>query len=85
VQLKLNGRDCISCGICMDVCEVKAIEMRSKVTRRVEGNLMSYLLLKDPGIPNTPMTFPYLAYPENCDSCLLCVNQCPVQVLELLA
>ena len=30
------------------------------------------------------MTFPYLASPEKCNGCGVCVRECPVNALELL-
>jgi ferredoxin len=86
-SLKLNGRHCISCGICMDVCRPRAIAMRTNRSRGVEGETLTYLDLRSASnvepAPEPMMTFPYLAYPDLCDGCALCVNECPVVALEL--
>jgi ferredoxin len=86
-KLKLNGRTCVSCGICMDVCQPDAIVMRTNTPRRIEGNVLSYLQLCSDGNCELPpaemMTFPYLADPQLCDGCALCVTECPVDALEL--
>ncbi len=36
-SLKLLARNCISCGICMDVCETKAIAMHTTWPKSPEG------------------------------------------------
>ena len=86
-SLKLNGKSCISCGICMDVCRPGAIAMRTNQPKGVEGKTLSYLSLRSPGnaeqMAEPMMTFPYLAYPDLCDGCALCVNECPTVALEL--
>jgi ferredoxin len=86
--LRLNARACLSCGICMDVCPPRAISMRTASRKRVEGARLTLPLLGSFGEPSSElasmMTFPYLAIPEQCDGCGLCVQQCPVPALELL-
>lgn len=74
-ELKLNARQCICCGICMDVCRPAAISMRLWRGRRVEGNLVA----------TEAMSFPYLAQPVRCDGCMECANQCPVSALSVSA
>lgn len=41
-HLKLAARQCISCGICMDVCAPRAIALRPHAARRVEGPALAY-------------------------------------------
>ena len=86
-SLKLLAKDCISCGICMDVCDTKAIAMRITWPRSPEGKVLTHRLLwsgdqEKLSLPQM-MTFPYLARPELCDGCKMCVDQCPVNALEL--
>jgi ferredoxin len=86
-SLRLLAKDCISCGICMDVCAPCAISMRTARTRSPEGNVLTHRFLE----PQNPeerasaqmMTFPYLARPALCDGCNACVEQCPVGALVL--
>jgi hypothetical protein len=40
-ELRLQSKECISCGICMDVCRPKAVGMRQWRGKRVEGNYVS--------------------------------------------
>ena len=87
-ELRLDAKQCISCGICMDVCKPGAMEMRHWHSRTVEGPYLSYLVLRmkrnreEP--PVAMMSFPYLARPEQCDGCMDCVRECPVSSLALV-
>jgi ferredoxin len=86
-KLRFNARQCISCGICMDVCSRGALSMRAHILNTIEGSCLSYFGLQ-PGntreLPsNVMMTFPYLAQPHLCDGCLECMEECPVTALEL--
>jgi len=86
-SLKLLAKNCISCGICMDVCDTKAIAMRTAWPKSPEGKVLTYRLLRSRDqeelLPMQMMTFPYLARPELCDGCEMCVDQCPVNALVL--
>jgi ferredoxin len=61
-KLKLNGKLCLSCGICMDVCRSKAIDMRTNVLSRIEGDPLSYVLFHShfngEKLPEEMITFP---------------------------
>lgn len=86
-NLKLNAKNCISCGICMDVCTPHAIAMGTNFSKSIEGKNLTNLYLNTKGniekLPEQMMTFPYLAYQKRCDGCTDCVNECPVAALEL--
>jgi ferredoxin len=86
-SLRLTGRECISCGICMDVCAPKAISMRTKWPRTPEGSRLTYLHLQSDRnrevVTMAMGTFPYLALPALCDGCARCTAECPTQALEL--
>jgi ferredoxin len=86
-KLRLNAKQCISCGVCMDVCPPQAIEMRISKARRVEGERLSYLWLPGHGdeetLPEDMMTFPFLAHTHLCDGCMQCIQECPVMALEV--
>ena len=86
-RLRLNGKQCLACGICMDVCQRQAIAMRLARSRPVEGDALTFLLLQtahNAEMPPQPKgTFPYLAQPELCDGCGDCIAQCPTGALLL--
>ncbi len=86
-SLRLAGKECISCGICMDVCRPKAIQMRTKWPRSPEGRRLTYLHLASSRNKEAPVaamaTLPYLAVPALCDGCAHCVAECPTTALEL--
>ena len=86
-NLKLKSKNCISCGICMDVCKPHAIEMRLNSSDKIEGDNLAYIFLhcKDniEVLPTQTMTFPFLAFPKLCDGCRDCVAQCPAVALDL--
>lgn len=86
-SLRLNAKDCISCGICMDVCALQAITMRVKWSRSIEGSRLTYLHLRSYSnneVAPAPMgTFPYLSDPVRCDGCGRCVAECPTLALKL--
>ncbi len=86
-RLKLNAKNCTSCGICMDVCIPYTIAMGTNFSKSVEGKNLTTLYLNTKNnaekLPEQMMTFPYLAYPQRCNGCANCVNECPVTALEL--
>jgi ferredoxin len=86
-KLRLTAKQCICCGICMDVCDVKAIDMRAYGRRPIEGEILAYLALRNANNPENNAaprhSFPYLAHANLCDGCEACVRECPVCALEL--
>lgn len=79
-KLKLIVKECISCGICMDVCVPGAINMRIHKGNTIEGNHLKYQELND---YNQMMTYPFMEKAELCDGCMICVNECPTSAIEL--
>jgi NAD-dependent dihydropyrimidine dehydrogenase PreA subunit len=86
-NLPVHGKECVGCGICVDVCGPQAIAMRTKSARKIEGSRLTYLRLQSPGnreLATAEMgTFPYLRVPALCNGCARCVAECPVMALEL--
>lgn len=87
-KLRLNGKDCISCGICMDVCLTKAIDMRTHKGKTIEGDYLAYLefdgAANKESLPEQMMTFPFMANSELCDGCMICVNECPTSAIDIV-
>lgn len=85
--LKLNSKECISCGICADVCEPRAIEMRICNSNTVEGKCLMYTglnnLFNSELPPNEMMSFPLMENSLLCNGCLICVNECPTSALVI--
>ena len=86
-KLRVDVKQCVSCGICMDVCMPRAISMRTSVSRTVEGKLLTHLHASldrtMEAVVESAMTFPYLAIPDQCDGCSDCVQGCPTLALQL--
>jgi Pyruvate/2-oxoacid:ferredoxin oxidoreductase delta subunit len=86
-KLRLEARQCLCCGICMDVCTPRAIAMRSYKKFGLEGPTLSYLVLNSGGNaelpPSVMSTFPYMAEADRCDGYMLCVSECPTSALDL--
>ncbi|MGK9368380.1 ATP-binding protein [Melioribacter sp. Ez-97] len=86
-RLKLNAKDCVSCGICMDVCLTNAIDMRIHRGKTIEGNYLSYLEFNDKTnkelLPEKMMTFPFMKNSELCNGCMVCVEECPTSAIAI--
>ena len=71
----------------MDICTPKAIDMRIHKGKTIEGNHFTFLELNNNSnkehLPERMMTFPFLAKPELCNGCMLCVGECPVSSLDI--
>ena len=86
-KLKLNAIECISYGICMDVCLPNAIDMRVNKGSTIEGTELVYLTLNTE--TNTElllakmMTFPFMRKGERCNGCMDCVNECPTYAIDI--
>lgn len=86
-KLRLRPHRCISCGICMDVCPPRAIDMRLNLSTGIEGSRLTIHHLEEVGAiavaEQRMMTFPFMSFPDRCDGCMLCVHECPVEALIL--
>ncbi len=86
-KLKLKAKECISCGICMDVCSPNAIDMRINTGRTIEGDKLVYITLNGKSnhelLPAKMMTFPFMSKEESCNGCMDCVKECPTSAIEI--
>lgn len=88
-RLKLNAGECISCGICMDVCLPNAIDMRVNKGSTIEGTELVYLTLNTETNTELPpakmMTFPFMCNGESCNGCMDCVKECPTSAIDIFS
>lgn len=74
-RITIDRRNCINCGVCMDVCPVQALDMTRPDRAGVEAG----------GGPGRPFAW-MMEYPVQvgeCIGCNICIGECPVQVMTL--
>ena len=62
----------------MDVCTMEALEMRKYKGNGIEGEWLNCELH-----PGEMMTFPFMNKSELCNGCMICVEECPVEAIEI--
>lgn len=72
------GKNCINCGICMDVCPVNALDFKRPVGPGAEGTNFG----KEPEPKKWMHTFP--SQVGKCIGCQICEKECPVQVITIM-
>ncbi len=75
-QIEIDHRNCINCGVCMDVCPVEALDMSRPQAGGIEA---------DPGGGPIPWLMEHPIQVGECVGCSICVNECPVSVITLAA
>lgn len=73
-QIEIDHRDCINCGICMDVCPVQALDMSRPQAPGTEAT---------PGVGPIPWLMEHPIQVGECVGCSICVTECPVAVITL--
>ncbi|HEU0243720.1 MAG TPA: FAD-dependent oxidoreductase [Candidatus Limnocylindrales bacterium] len=76
-RIEIDQRGCITCGVCMDVCPVEAIDMTRPTVPGVETG-------PGPGAPLPWMMERPLQVGE-CIGCGICIRECPPNVMTLHA
>ncbi len=70
-RIDVDLSNCLTCGICMDVCPVQAMDMRRPTRAGVEGQPAN------PWLMETPVQV------GECIGCGICIRECPVEVMTL--
>ncbi|MEI7745517.1 MAG: FAD-dependent oxidoreductase [Chloroflexota bacterium] len=74
-RIDIDKRGCMTCGICMDVCPVQALDMSRPLAPGVETG-------PGPGSP-LPWTMELPLQVGECIGCGICVRECPPDVMSL--
>jgi len=74
----VNERTCINCGICMDVCPIRTLDMTRAVGSGVEAtfNRGSAAVAHD-WMMEVPVQV------DHCNGCTICVRECPTQAISI--
>ena len=75
-RIDIDERGCITCGICMDVCPVEALDMTRPQAPGIETG-------PGPGRP-LPWTMEHPLQVGECIGCGICVRECPPDVMTLV-
>jgi len=70
-RIDVDLANCLTCGICMDVCPVGALDMRRPSRRGVEGEAPNAWLMETP------------VQVGECIGCNICERECPVSVITV--
>ncbi|HEY3335969.1 MAG TPA: FAD-dependent oxidoreductase [Candidatus Limnocylindrales bacterium] len=76
-RIEIDQRGCITCGVCMDVCPVEALDMTRPTVPGVETG-------PGPGAP-LPWTMERPLQVGECIGCGICIRECPPNVMSLFA
>jgi NADPH-dependent glutamate synthase beta subunit-like oxidoreductase/Pyruvate/2-oxoacid:ferredoxin oxidoreductase delta subunit len=70
-RIDIDLANCLTCGICMDVCPVQALDMRRPSRPGIEGEAAN------PWLMETPVQV------GECVGCTICARECPVHVITV--
>ncbi len=73
-RIDIDARNCINCGICMDVCPVEAMDMSRPSRPGIEAG---------PGEGPIPWLMERPVQVGECVGCSICIRECPVAVMTL--
>ena len=76
-RIDIDHSGCITCGICMDVCPVEALDMSRPQAPGVESG-------PGPGQP-LPWMMEHPLQVGECIGCGICIGECPPNVMSLVA
>ena len=72
-EAKVNREACFNCGVCMDVCPVRCLDMSRPTARGVEPD--------GGGAKVWMMEYP--AQVDRCTGCNVCVAECPTEAITV--
>ncbi len=75
-RIDIDQRGCITCGVCMDVCPVEALDMSRPQAAGIETG-------PGPGFP-LPWTMERPLQVGECIGCGICIRECPPNVMSLV-
>lgn len=76
-RIEIDHGGCITCGVCMDVCPVEALDMTRPSRPGIETG-------PGPGMP-LPWTMEQPLQVGECIGCGICIRECPPNVMTLIA
>ncbi|MBN1156683.1 pyruvate:ferredoxin (flavodoxin) oxidoreductase [Candidatus Woesearchaeota archaeon] len=75
---------CIQCGQCTFVCPHASIRMKQISNESLKDAPATFATLKSNTKNDRDLKFRIQVYPEDCQGCTLCVQECPVKALEMI-
>lgn len=76
----VNEATCINCGICMDVCPIRTLDMTRTVSFGPEATFTRAAPPPAPG-NNWMMAVPVQV--QHCNGCTICVRECPTEAISI--
>jgi NAD-dependent dihydropyrimidine dehydrogenase PreA subunit len=76
----VNEATCINCGICMDVCPIRTLDMTRAVGFGPEATFTRAAPPRAPG-NNWMMAVPVQV--DHCNGCTICVRECPTEAISI--
>ena len=71
---------CINCGICMDVCPIRTLDM---TRTKVAGPEATFLRGKGPEPAGHDWMMEFPVQVNHCNGCTICVRECPTEAITI--
>ena len=71
---------CINCGVCMDVCPIRTLDMQRSHEFGPEGTFDRSTPSRAP-VTDWMMTVPIQV--DHCNGCTICVRECPTEAISI--
>ncbi|MDE3094513.1 MAG: 4Fe-4S dicluster domain-containing protein [Chloroflexota bacterium] len=76
----VDQRDCITCGICMDVCPIRTLDM---TRARAAGPEATFLRGTRTATVARDWMMAVPVQVAHCNGCTICVRECPTQAISI--